>query len=314
MQFRTEIYPSNCNLSLSHKDRIVFFGSCFTENISNKFLRYRFPTTMNSHGIIFNPQSIATALNDCIDKRRYKESDLVMHSGKYCSVNHHGKFNNAVCADILVSINDNIECTHSELKQASVLFITFGSAYAYTDRESNEVVANCHKIPQTQFSKILLDHQSIEKTINNVFIRLINLNPTIQIVLTVSPVRHWKDGVQENQLSKSHLIVACHNLASIFSNTVYFPSYELVMDDLRDYRFYEKDMLHPNSIAVDYIWGKLKHWCINTETLRLMEKMEPLIMLGEHRSISSIDEADHKIKILENESKILDLITKQRIK
>lgn len=313
MLFRTEINPINSDLQITHNDALVFLGSCFTENIGNKFLRYRFRTLINTHGIIFNPESIVIALNDCLDKKQYTESDLLLFNDHYCSFNHHGKFNRLESNEILKTINDTILSGNAALASASVLFITFGSAYAYVNNQSGVVVANCHKVPQARFSKVLLDHNRIEERMAEVFSKLRVLNPTIKIVLTVSPVRHWKDGAQENQLSKSHLVVACHNLISTIENSYYFPSYEIMMDDLRDYRFYDNDMLHPNTMAIDYIWGKLKNWCIKPETSTFLEKLEPLLRFNEHRILSTTNKDSHESKIDENERKIIDFIDSQKI-
>lgn len=308
MQFRTEIFPPKGNPDINHNSKLVFYGSCFTEHIGIKFNRYRFNTTINSHGIVFNPESLAIALNDCLDKRIYLESDLVLHNGVYCSFNHHGKFNRAVSPDILDLINRDIDVAYNALISADVLFVTLGSAYAYVDKESDEVVANCHKIPQVRFTKILLDHHRIEAVLSDVFLKLRSVNPGIKIVLTVSPVRHLKDGLIENQLSKSHLLIACHNLVDSIDNAYYFPSYELVIDDLRDYRFFEPDMLHPNSTAIEYVWNKLKDWCISAQSRSLMDKLDPLISMAEHRVLSRENEALHRARIEDNEQRIRDMI------
>lgn len=309
MILRTEITPPVSDLHITHRDGIALCGSCFTENIGAKFFRYRFRTSINSHGIIFNPESLAGALIDAIEKRIYTERDLFFDGKRFLSFNHHGKFSSDSAQEVLRTINSSIDETHGFLKLASVLFVTFGSAWAYEDKDTDDIVANCHKLPQQRFRKILLDHHRIENKFDEVILKLHQLNPGIRIVFTVSPVRHWRDGATENQLSKSNLIIACHNLVKSASHLSYFPAYELMMDDLRDYRFYTEDMLHPTSQAVDYIWQKLINWSFHEETRVKLLKMEPLLLYNEHRPIDASRLSEYLSRVKDNE-KVLAGITK----
>jgi hypothetical protein len=307
MNFRTEIEIAKANFQFSHNDKIVLLGSCFSENIGHKLQRCRFQVTINSHGIVFNPESAAIALEDVIDNKRYSKEGLIHFNGYYVSFNHHGKFNHENADVAVKEINDNITYRQEHLKHARVLFVTFGSAWAYRHKETKGIVTNCHKIPQSSFEKVLLSHEEIIARWSGLLEKLYAFNKDIKVVFTVSPVRYWRDGALQNQISKSHLIIAVHALKEKFNFAHYFPSYELVMDDLRDYRFFKEDMLHPNEVAINYIWEKLAAWCMSDETRQKLNQLEPLLRFTEHRPINS-DTKDFEIVLAEKERQIQQLI------
>lgn len=286
MQFRTEITPSKAPFQLSHRDTILMLGSCFSENIGAHLQRFRFDTTINSHGIVFNPLSAAIALNDVVSKKQYTSDELIHLHNRFASLAHHGKFSKENAEETLDEINNKIALSHSKLDNAKVLFVTFGSAWAYRHIKSNLIVANCHKIPQNQFEKQLLTHDEIIREWTLLLSKITVLYPQMQVVFTVSPVRYWRDGYEQNQLSKSHLLIACHALKEAFSSAHYFPSYELMMDDLRDYRFFKEDMLHPNEQAIQYVWEKLTQWCMTSHTQETLQRLEPLLRFVSHHPLN----------------------------
>lgn len=285
MKFRTEITIEPAPFELHHKSKIMLAGSCFSENIGAKLERYRFDVKINSHGILFNPDSVLTALKEVVLNQPYSKEQLHHNGSHFVSLNHHGRFNHADAEQAVTQINKELDSFHHHLKQCDVLFVTFGSAWVYQWKEDGSVVANCHKIPQQQFDKRLLKHEEIIASWSSFLEQLITLNPKLQIVFSISPVRYWRDGVVENQLSKSNLILAVHELVRRFDNAHYFAAYELVMDDLRDYRFFKEDMLHPNDMAIDYVWEKFCSWCMSEHTQQILQQLEPHLRFLEHRPL-----------------------------
>jgi len=307
MQFRTEIKVGHAPFTITHRDDLVLMGSCFSESIGTILQRYRFGTTINSHGVIFNPESVAQALDDVIDRKVFAAPDLVQHAGVFFSYSHHGRFKSESADELLSVINNNISTAHLALSRAKVLLITFGSSWAYQLKMDGRIVANCHKQPQQYFEKVLLDHTLVEERWLPLLQKLRAFNPHLEIVFTVSPVRHWKDGPTNNQVSKAHLSIATRNFTDRFSGIHYFPAYEIVMDDLRDYRFYKEDMLHPSEVAVDYIWQKFRSWCIAPATNSLLDELEPLIRFTEHRPLHMSGDA-FAVVLAEKEHQISEKI------
>lgn len=301
--FRTVVPVVNPGWEISYADKLLFTGSCFAENMGACMLRARFNAVVNPHGILFNPLSVANGLEDLISGRIYGHSDLYEHNGLFVSLRHHGRFNDADADITLANINASILAGRQQIMSASVLVVTWGSAWAYRWLEDGSIVANCHKIPQKHFSKVLLSHDEIVETWNKLIAALFTVNPKMKIVLTISPVRHWKDGVNENQLSKSHLLIAADQLCRQHEHLTYFPSYEIVLDELRDYRFYKEDMLHPNAVAVDYIWQRLAENYFSADTRRKLAAIEPLLRYLEHRPLHTSAEA-HDALCARKESEI----------
>lgn len=259
--FRTEISVNKPHTFIQYSDVISMIGSCFAENIGRKFQEGHFNILVNPHGIIYNPASINNTINQIINNKPITKSDLVYHNGIWHSFDHHGDFSSTNCDETLKHINQSLQVAHHHLKQSKFLFITFGTAWVYEYLESNKVVANCHKIPSTKFKRYRLEISEITTMFESLINELKHFNPDLNIAFTVSPVRHIKDGAHENQLSKSTLLLAIHQLIERNPRLLYFPAYEIVNDDLRDYRFYESDMLHPNKQAIDYIWSLfLENW------------------------------------------------------
>ena len=306
MIFRTEITPLKSKQNIDHKDKIMLIGSCFTQNIGERLINSGFQTSINPFGIIYNSFTISECLNYVLGNKPFTIDDLIENNGWY-SYSHHGSFKGNSPEDALDIINREIAQSHKFIKETKYLIITLGSSWIYTHNKTNRIMGNCHKIPSTEFTKSLL---SIEKTIEvlseslDKFLKTTNQNNP-KIIFTISPIRHIKDGYRENQLSKSMLHVAVEELLKQNPKIDYFPSYELMMDDLRDYRFYESDMLHPTPQAVDYIWQKFSQTYFSYDTISLCKEFEKLHKLKHHRpfDITTKDYQMHlqRIKDLEEE-------------
>jgi hypothetical protein len=286
--FRTTFSIPEAGNKITHQDKLTLMGSCFAQEMGEKLKRYSFDINLNPFGILFNPISLSRALERIMENKCMQREELV-HDGKmYHSLLHHGSFSRNSWQEALDHINEELEKAHDHLRNSDYLIATFGSAWAYKWKTTGEVVANCHKLPQQNFEKILLEHNAIEREWEQRITQLKAFNPKIQIIFSVSPVRYLRDGISGNQLSKSHLLIAANALCKGDACS-YFPSYELLMDDLRDYRFYKEDMLHPSPLAVDYIWQVFGKTYVNTQSLELIQTMEKHIQLYEHRSIAESD-------------------------
>ena len=281
-------------------------GSCFAENISEKFQYFKFQITTNPFGIIFNPVSIEKLINRVVNKIEFTEKDIFFHNDLWHCFEVHSELSNPNKEEFLKFLNLSIFQSYNLLIQTSHLTITYGTSWIYRNIESNEIVANCHKVPQKQFTKELLSIETIEKSIQNTIDLIQKVNPTCQFIFTISPVRHIKDGFVENTLSKSHLISALHSTYNLEPRT-YFPSYEIMMDELRDYRFYASDMLHPNQVAIDYIWERFSENYISDENQKVMEEVDSIQKSLLHRPFNPNSESHQNF--LANLNKKINILT-----
>lgn len=295
MKLRTEVSPAPFNFSIQHGDMLMFAGSCFSEHIQREMERLHFSVRPFSNGVIFHPLAIAKSLQDVIEAREYLEKDLIFHQEVWKSLNHHSSYNHSDKSTCLSRINGEIQAAHQHVKEVKVLFITFGSAVGYEYKANQTIVANCNKIPQQDFSKKLIDITEMYEALHTTFLKLKSINPHLQIVTTVSPVRHWKEGVVQNQRSKARLLMLCEQL-ELLDFCHYFPSYELMMDDLRDYRFYQTDMLHPSDQAVAYIKEKLFDVILNESSKLKILELEKWLRMQEHRGLNETPELTAKRK------------------
>ncbi|MDY0987189.1 GSCFA domain-containing protein [Flavobacterium sp. CFBP9031] len=297
MQFRTQIPISKSNSPIDYNSKILSIGSCFAENMAEKFDYFKFQNETNPFGIIFNSVSIEKLFERICKEQWFEEKDVFFHNERWHSFDVHSDLSNADRQELLETLNKAILETNKQLKEATHIIITFGTSWIYRNLEKDEVVANCHKVPQKQFSKELLSVEVIQKSIQNTINLIQSLNPSIHFIFTISPVRHIKDGFVENQLSKSHLFTALHFVLKtehLKRNTEYFPSYEIMMDELRDYRFYNEDMLHPNQIAIDYIWKLFSENYISQESLTTMQEVDEIQKSLRHRSFNPESEQHQK--------------------
>jgi hypothetical protein len=261
MNFTTQITIPQNNFLIDFSSEIITLGSCFSDEMGAKFNYFKFKVNANPFGVVFNPKSIENLIKRAVNEIWFTENDLVFHNELWHSFDVHSDFSSVDKDLILNRLNNTLNLFITHLKMASHVYITFGTSWVYVLHDSNKIVSNCHKLPQSHFTKKLLTVQEIESSIRSIFELVKKVNPECNIVFTVSPVRHIKDGFVENQRSKSHLITAIHN--EISSQNNYFPSFEIMMDELRDYRFYASDMLHPSVLAIDYIWKKFAQASIN---------------------------------------------------
>lgn len=283
MQFRTEIGISKESHLIDYDSDIILLGSCFSENIGDKLSYQKFNSLVNPYGILFHPVAIEKAITQGINQIQYTKEDLYFYNELWLSFNHHSKFSSINPDKILSDINHGITDFNLRLRSATHLIVTLGTAWVYRFIESDQIVANCHKIPQKKFSKELLSIEDISESLDAMITLIKSINKNISVILTLSPVRHLKDGFIENSLSKAHLLSAIHEVINIKKNIHYFPSYEIMLDDLRDYRFYDEDMLHPNAMAISYIWDKFRNSWMSEKTIELSNKVESLQKSLAHR-------------------------------
>jgi len=289
MQFTTKIPISKSNFPIDYSSKIVSLGSCFAENMADKLDYYKFQNTTNPFGIIFNPVSIERIVQRSIDREFFTENDIFFHNERWYCFEVHSELSHEDKAIFLSNLNDILEFTYQQISQASHIIITYGTSWVYRLQASHKIVANCHKVPQNQFYKEILSAEAVKIAIKNTIDLIQKVNPNSHFIFTISPVRHIKDGFVENQQSKAHLISAIHKINR--NNTSYFPSYEIVMDELRDYRFYEKDMLHPNTIAVDYIWERFCESTISEESYPIMNEVATIQKGLSHRPFNPNSES-----------------------
>jgi len=285
MELRTEIHIPRADFIIDHHQKIYLTGSCFSENIATKFRYYGFQSLANSHGIIYNPYSIQQSLHDLAHNKKYTVDDFQLAEGRYFSYHHHGEYSAADAYDLAVMINESLEIHRTFLKQTSLVFVTLGTAWIYTIPDRNLIVANCHKMPSKTFMKSCMSLDSIEDTLKLIIKNIHELNPTAKIVFTVSPVKHLNDGFINNQLSKSLLHIAIQK--QLHNNIFYFPAYEIMNDDLRDYRFWKQDMIHPNQLAIDYIWEKLSKTYFDSPTEQILIEVKKLRQFLAHLPLTT---------------------------
>lgn len=304
MKFTTPVSTHKSELTISHQRSILLIGSCFTQNIGGKLTDHKFDVSLNPNGIIYNPVSVIQSLKRIINNEFYSVEELTEFNDKWVSFNHHGSFSSFNKDKCLEQINNSLSDAHQQLKQTKTIFITFGSAWVYEYSDFG-IVANCHKIPNNQFNKRLLSVKEILSAFD--FVKE-DLKDT-DIVFTLSPVRHVKDGLHENNLSKSTLHLAINNLVKQNDNCHYFPAYEIVIDELRDYRFYKDDLVHPTEFAVNYIWEKFGECYFNDETKNLVSEIEKIKTAVTHRPFNFDSEA-HQQFITKQVQLMDDLSTK----
>lgn len=281
--FRTILPVQKGVFSIDYQSPILCMGSCFTENIGQLFQNHKFSALLNPLGILYNPFSIRNGLNLLLSSKKYTHTDLVQHQDLWHSFDHHGIFSHPDQAVVLDKINTHLIQARTFLPKTKVLILTLGTANVFMHQATQKVVANCHKLPNTNFEKRRLTVEEIINELIPVLEEIKQRAPATNIIFTVSPVRHIRDGLIENQLSKATLLLAIEGLTQKLSYTHYFPAYELVVDDLRAYRFYEKDMVHPNASAIQYIWEYFQQTYFSDTTLVLLKKIGKIVQASQHR-------------------------------
>ena len=322
MEFRTQIplRKQKDNLIDYHAE-VMLLGSCFSENIGNKFEYYKFQNTVNPFGILFHPKAIEAFLERVIKQNFYSEKDLIFHNERYHCFDAHSSLSNSNKEELVSDLNSILKSTRHQILKGTHLIITLGTSWVYHHTERNQIVANCHKIPQKAFEKRILSVQEIETSLKNSEQLIRSITTGIQLIYTVSPVRHVKDGFIENQQSKAHLLTAIHKIIERESKQSqhmsprvqsrglsYFPSYEMMMDELRDYRFYAEDMVHPNQTAIDFIWNQFKSVWIKEESGVTMKKVVSIQNGMGHKPFNPNSE-QHQLFLKQLEAKKESLLT-----
>lgn len=312
MKFHSAFDIPKLSPPIDHTQKLFLIGSCFTENIGEKLRKYKFNVLENSHGILFNPVSVTEAINDYIKNEKYSIEDIFSFNEGWHSWKHHSRYSALSANEALEKINIAISKSHDFLKNADVVMITLGSAWVYklTEKASNyqrgKVAANNHKAPAEWFRRELLKPSDVIQILDNCIQQLMQFNPDIKIIFTISPVRHLREGVVDNNRSKAALIHSIHELVNGKENLYYFPAYELVIDDLRDYRFYAEDLVHPNYQATQYVWEKFITACMDEKTKSLLEEIHSINLAYQHKPFNPTSE-QHKRFLYSNYEKTKSL-------
>ncbi|MEO8774477.1 MAG: GSCFA domain-containing protein [Gelidibacter sp.] len=263
---------------IDYQSKVFLLGSCFVENIGQKLTYFKFQSHQNPFGVLFHPKAIETIVVKAVEQNEYNEKDVFFHNEQWHCYEAHSKMSN-ISKDILIAnLNEQLQVTRQHLKEASHIVITLGTAWVYKHTLSDLPVANCHKVSQQNFTKALLSIKEITDALQNLHHKLKAINAKAVLIFTVSPIRHIKDGFIENTRSKAHLITAIHDFIAQqhIKDKFYFPSYEIMMDELRDYRFYTEDMLHPNATAINYIWEKFQTVWMSDDSLEIMAEVDSI--------------------------------------
>lgn len=297
IRFRTATELPLGKYQINHKNNLLLVGSCFANNIGKMLTERKFDIEINPFGILYNPLSISAMLKRVIDGELFAPDspEIFEHDGKWHSILHHSDFSRETKEELLSAINNSIENNHGRIQNCNTAIITFGTAYAYTRKSDNIIAGNCHKLPTDVFTRHLLSIEDIVNTTSEVIEMLRNVTPDIKIIFTVSPIRHLRDGAHDNQKSKATLLLAIDKIISLYpDNTLYFPAYEIVLDELRDYRFYADDMVHPSAVAIEYIWECFGKCFFNDETHKLNEDIEAIMRAVGHRPFDALSDGYKK--------------------
>lgn len=291
MQFITPIPIHKSNFQIDYNSKIVSLGSCFAVNIGEKFEHYKFQNTINPFGILFHPFALEKILAKAILQEEFTEEDIFFHNERWHSFDVHSDLSISDKEDFLKRLNSNLKNFRNDLIESSHIIITLGTSWVYRKIETDKIVANCHKVPQNQFKKELLSVEVIKNSLEKIIEIIAKVNSEAKIIFTISPVRHIKDGFVENQWSKANLISATQEIKNKKSKIInYFPSYEIMMDELRDYRFYAEDMIHPSQVAIDYIWKRFSETWISEEAISTLQEIENIQKGLNHRPFNEKSE------------------------
>jgi hypothetical protein len=298
MKFTTLVPIPNSIHPLDYDSLILTLGSCFAVNMGERLNYFKFQNTTNPFGIIFNPVSIEKLIVRAVNQKQFTEEDIFFHNERFHCYEVHSDLSSVNRQELLHNLNTSLEFTYQKIKVASHILITYGTAWVYQEKNSGVVVANCHKMTQSHFDKHLLSVASIEAAIQNTVDAIRKVNPNCSFVFTLSPVRHIKDGFVENQRSKAHLITALQNLLSdhMLDKANYFPAYEIVMDELRDYRFYGEDLVHPSSMAIEYIWQRFRASSISETAMSTLDEVEAIQKSLLHKPFNPLAESHQKFQ------------------
>ncbi len=319
--FRTNLPPHSTTLRISYQSPLLFMGSCFAEHIAQRMTDSKFDLQLNPFGILYNPISIAKSLQRLLSYEDYSIADLVIHQGVYHSFDHHSRFSGTEPEQAVQKINEALRSGREQLSRSHFLVLTLGTAFIYQHLDNQQAVANCHKFPASAFRQIRLRPETIVQHLAKAIEQLLQAHPAINILFTVSPVRHIKEGLINNQRSKAALLLAIEELEQQFAQVHYFPAYELLMDDLRDYRFYADDLIHPSSLAVEYIWQYFQQTYWEETTRQIYRKVQKVRQASAHKAFFPESEVHQQflrkqlenVNSLEKEYPFLDLRKEKNI-
>lgn len=281
--FRTELTPQESDIKISLNDPLLTIGSCFSDSMGNKLNENKFKVQVNPFGVIYNPISIHRLLDQGITRTYPEKNSYIEHDKTFFNFHFHSRFSSTSEADLTMRIREAIDANHDFIKKTNVLIITYGTAFVFERTDTKEIVANCHKVHASKFDKRLLEVDEILSSFEGLHETIRKHLSVKKVVLTVSPVRHIKDTLEQNGLSKAVLRLACQKLTHLFTDVDYFPSYEIMMDDLRDYRFYKNDMIHPTEAAEDYIWEKFSDAYFDRPTFQFLKRWYEIRKALSHR-------------------------------
>lgn len=295
MELQTKVPLQPADHPIDYQGKLLLLGSCFVENMGDKLEYFQFPQYQNPFGVLFQPLALENLVKRALEGTYYHPDEVFCQEGIWRCFDAHSEVRSDGQKTLVELLNQRLRLTRQWVESASHIIITLGTAWVYKHNASQKIVANCHKVPQREFNKKLLSVDTIQSSLENLVSLIGKGNPKAKLIFTISPVRHLKDGFVENQQSKAHLVTALHQ--TIKGHDVsYFPAYEIMMDELRDYRFFAKDMVHPNDLAVDYIWEKFKAVWISSEVYPIMDEVESIQKGLQHRPFNPGSEAHQKFK------------------
>ena len=282
-EFTTPVSIQQSPFTIDYSSHIIFLGSCFAENIGSRMEELKFRVCGNPFGVLYNPLSIAKSLQFLVTKKEFTPDDLSFQNELWFSFNHYTLFSDIDKHRCLRNINESFEKAKSFIQQSAILFITLGTSWVYQLKETGEIVSNCHKMPASYFNRFFSSVENSAEALIKGIEAVRTVNPDLGIVFTVSPVRHWKDGAINNQRSKAALVLAIARIQEKIENVYYFPAYEIFMDELRDYRFYAEDNIHPSPMAQKYLWGRFIRTFMTNDTISLIESVDKILLRIKHK-------------------------------
>lgn len=309
MIFRTELPKQESLDKISYDSKILLMGSCFANEIGGLLEKYNFDALVNPLGTIYNPLILCKLLMHTIDNRKYTPSDLLNDNGVFFHNDIHSQFNSTSSEKFLKKISDTQEKLRFFIQNADFIFLTLGTSIGHLEIKSNQLVGNCHKRPSSEFKKHKIAISEITQALRQLQSSVININPKVKIIFTVSPVRHTKSGIEENSKSKARLISAIDELTLQENEFGYFPAYELMIDDLRDYRFYKADLIHPNDQAVEYIWNYFQEMYLSDSTKITKSKIHKILTALAHKPFNPGSEK-HQNFVKQTKKQIVEIETK----
>lgn len=293
MKFMLDINIPDPEIKIDYRDKIMLVGSCFTEHIGDSLADLKFQVLQNPNGIVFDPSIVASSITSYIENKTYSAEELFQLNELWQSWQHHSRFSGIKQEKVAENINEARRGAHLFLREAKWLIITLGTSFSYRLADNGTHVANCHRAPAAWFNKHMMAIEETVTALDTMLYRLFQFNPSINVIFTVSPVRHIRDGIIDNNRSKARLLEAVHHLVNKYSKLHYFPSYELVIDVLRDYRFYDIDLVHPNYAATSYVIEQFMQHYVNDDSITLSKEIERIIIARKHKPFQPDTEA-HK--------------------